>query len=509
MFLKKKKSKKGFTLVELVVVIAVIAVLSAVSIGAYFGVIAQANLSNDEQMVAMLNKNLQTEYLNEKPETVSDMYHKLQSLGYTSENLKTYSSNYHYVYDKGDNRFYLFDKEDKCVYPTIKEDYSSMVALYREGGVGDYVSTVSNYLLLESVYDQSAFNNAFKDGNSYKTTTFEVNDMYFYVNADINITLIGSGSYNESSNVKVDNVTYPNLVVRKNIDISSKDKPIEIESGGDATLSDAVVKEDVEKAYTKDIIEDVSGITVEKDKDVLGKVNKKEYGTLTFDGVTFIDYYPHNAFAFNCLQFKKIIFNNCTFIHTTSKSGWALWLVGNYTTYEVTNCTFNTTRGLNLIRLTTEGNKIENNTFNLISDGNGKNNAIKLSDERTATTGDMDLQLGWGYGYENIPTTPYISIKNNTFQEVNSVFVLTTNLVDKYHWYADSKTPDTHEYNDHFINTETGQSNGKIKKIFNFESNIYNENTKAILDPDYEDSIYSDYVSAGENIKSDLISIMK
>ena len=44
-----KKTKKGFTLVELVVVIAVIAILAAVSVGAYFGVTDSANKSRLEQ----------------------------------------------------------------------------------------------------------------------------------------------------------------------------------------------------------------------------------------------------------------------------------------------------------------------------------------------------------------------------------------------------------------------------------------------------------------------------
>ena len=35
---KKKKSLKGFTLVELVVTIAVIAILAGVAVGAYFGI---------------------------------------------------------------------------------------------------------------------------------------------------------------------------------------------------------------------------------------------------------------------------------------------------------------------------------------------------------------------------------------------------------------------------------------------------------------------------------------
>lgn len=45
---KKKKSLKGFTLVELVVTIAVIAILAAVSVGAYFGITKSANISKLE-----------------------------------------------------------------------------------------------------------------------------------------------------------------------------------------------------------------------------------------------------------------------------------------------------------------------------------------------------------------------------------------------------------------------------------------------------------------------------
>lgn len=45
----RRKTKKGFTLVELVVVIAVIAILAAVSVGAYFGITDSANSSNATQ----------------------------------------------------------------------------------------------------------------------------------------------------------------------------------------------------------------------------------------------------------------------------------------------------------------------------------------------------------------------------------------------------------------------------------------------------------------------------
>lgn len=54
-----KKAKKGFTLVELVVVIAVIAILSAVSVGAYFGIITQARNSAAEQDASQVKTSLQ------------------------------------------------------------------------------------------------------------------------------------------------------------------------------------------------------------------------------------------------------------------------------------------------------------------------------------------------------------------------------------------------------------------------------------------------------------------
>ena len=53
-----KKSKKGFTLVELVVVIAVIAILAAVSVGAYFGVTESAKNSQAQQEGKAVHTNI-------------------------------------------------------------------------------------------------------------------------------------------------------------------------------------------------------------------------------------------------------------------------------------------------------------------------------------------------------------------------------------------------------------------------------------------------------------------
>ena len=54
----KKKTKKGFTIVELVIVIAVIAILSAVLIPTFAGLINKANISADKTLVRNLNTSL-------------------------------------------------------------------------------------------------------------------------------------------------------------------------------------------------------------------------------------------------------------------------------------------------------------------------------------------------------------------------------------------------------------------------------------------------------------------
>ncbi len=50
-----KKTKKGFTLVELLVVIAILAILATVSVVGYTSFINKANMSVDEQFVAQMN----------------------------------------------------------------------------------------------------------------------------------------------------------------------------------------------------------------------------------------------------------------------------------------------------------------------------------------------------------------------------------------------------------------------------------------------------------------------
>lgn len=53
-----KKTKKGFTIVELVIVIAVVAILAAVLVPTFAGLIKKAQISNDQTLVRNLNTSL-------------------------------------------------------------------------------------------------------------------------------------------------------------------------------------------------------------------------------------------------------------------------------------------------------------------------------------------------------------------------------------------------------------------------------------------------------------------
>ena len=77
-----RKSKKGFTIVELVIVIAVIAILAAVLIPTFANLIRQANKSSDTQLVKNMNTILSAaEALNGKNETMADALQDILDAG--------------------------------------------------------------------------------------------------------------------------------------------------------------------------------------------------------------------------------------------------------------------------------------------------------------------------------------------------------------------------------------------------------------------------------------------
>lgn len=103
-----KKTKKGFTIVELVVVIAVIAILAAVLIPTFISVVNRAKVSNDNQLVRNLNTALITEEADgNKAENMSQAISIAEDYGYKLDNLQAKAEGYVLLWNQTTNRFYV------------------------------------------------------------------------------------------------------------------------------------------------------------------------------------------------------------------------------------------------------------------------------------------------------------------------------------------------------------------------------------------------------------------
>ncbi len=117
-----KKTKKGFTLVELLVVIAILAILATVSVVGYTSFINKANMSVDQQAVEQINNYLQAYELSDgKPANVNEV---INALAEGNLNIKDYvplAKGMFFYWVKGENRVIYVDADDKIVFP---EDYA-------------------------------------------------------------------------------------------------------------------------------------------------------------------------------------------------------------------------------------------------------------------------------------------------------------------------------------------------------------------------------------------------
>lgn len=113
-----RKSKKGFTIVELVIVIAVIAILAAVLIPTFANLIRQANKSSDTQLVKNMNTILSAaEALNGKNETMADALQDILDAGYSVEKLTPTTEKCHIVWNQKTDRMIFLDENFEVEYP--------------------------------------------------------------------------------------------------------------------------------------------------------------------------------------------------------------------------------------------------------------------------------------------------------------------------------------------------------------------------------------------------------
>ncbi len=361
----KRTNKKGFTIVELVIVVAVIAILAAVLIPTFGGIIEKANLAKDQQMVNYMNQELAIEDALNDFEHAGDAINALAAYGFYGDKLAPFTKGYHYAYSLEKNTMYVIDDECNIIFPEANGvAASSLWALYGDSDTY-YVEGITKYVATTSVLNQAHFSAKFVNGE-----TIDLAGNVCYVNntaAGKTVTLINGTVSAEATGFNATGATA--LAVKEASSFSSGD-----------TVEDSVVKLSEIKAIN-------DGITIK------GSV-------IDLSGL------PANTSGMSLGG--TVVIEDCTFIGVGK---WALELsVGADIT--VKNCTFNCSRGINLVgkyigNSSSANVTIEGNTFNLTDSKKGA--AVQLGD----FTGVADSTL----------SVISINMKNNTINGVAGVMI--------------------------------------------------------------------------------------
>ena len=195
-----KKTKRGFTIVELVIVIAVIAILAAVLIPTFASVIKKANLSADQQAVTTMNKQLAIADVDEDIDSLPDAITALADAGLDLEDYKPLTKDHYFYFTvvDGTPTVLLADKEDNVVFPeNAKEsDTAKWFSLSGAAPVDKNFKAVNGVATIDTGAQlATAIQNA-KDG---KDTISNVT-----LNADVNLRGAGVDFGKVSSDLTID-----------------------------------------------------------------------------------------------------------------------------------------------------------------------------------------------------------------------------------------------------------------------------------------------------------------
>ena len=241
--MKNKKTKKGFTLVELLVVITILAVLATVSVIGYRSFTKKAQISNDTSLVAQLNLALKAnEATDGKPENPTEVLNIMEENGFNVEKLTPTTSKYNIVWNQEANEFALLNEENGVVYGTSTNDYRTWKFLDQY----EVDSNYSVYLKGEKTLETLEVTTGLDVGKNTSTAvtytnsearekvllrtnegTLEVNakndSVYHYGIADkVVVTAVADHSYDEFGKVKGNiEVAKGHVVVTPNAEVES------------------------------------------------------------------------------------------------------------------------------------------------------------------------------------------------------------------------------------------------------------------------------------------------
>ena len=408
-----KKTKRGFTIVELVIVIAVIAILAAVLIPTFASVIKKANLSADQQAVTTMNKQLAIADVDEDIDSLPEAITALAKAGLDLEDYKPLTKDHYFYFTvvDGTPTIILADKNDDIVFPAglTKEDTTSWYSLSGITPV-EKVDIVENNAVVNNGAQLAYVIDAAKTGKE------EVSNVT--LNADVNLRGAGVDFGKVKSNLTIDGNG------NKTISNGRSDENALTSTGGEFAVNEYGFGfiGTVEKGATV-TIKDVtlegffSGNTIgnhEKGANTVGLIAGYVYGTLILENVTIKNstvygYQKVGAIVGQILG-GEVILKNVTFENVT--------VIGNTEVATIAGI-MNSTATITLENTTTDGITVEST-----AKGQFKGSEITPNAELTSALSAASLSLN---------ADSYFFICNNVAQ---TSFWFAGAVTTDWAWYA-------------------------------------------------------------------------
>ena len=233
--MKIRKTKKGFTIVELVIVIAVIGVLTAILVPTFISLTAKANKASDQSLVANLNTALKMQEAEDgaKNPTMHDAVLDLDAQGFDLGKLVTKSKE-SLLWNMETNQFELEKDQSGAKYWKIYDaaPASSTVSVYAKGnnfgtsvsvsGVGFDAGYVNNIATVN--YSGGAAGNDVVIRTNGFDTTLNVNTdgnvKHYGSVGQLNIEKVAMESFHEHGTARSVNLTKGNFVIEQTGDVT-------------------------------------------------------------------------------------------------------------------------------------------------------------------------------------------------------------------------------------------------------------------------------------------------
>lgn len=168
-----KHNRKGFTLVELLVVIAILAILATVAVVGYSSFIESGKQSNDETLVAQMNKILEAnEMVDGKNDGIVEAINDVLNEGITYDQFTLSVSGHIIAWDKGTDRFVIVDSDKADGYETIENSTKTALTANNDGNYvinDDMIIDLSEKITLDDKHIEINANVIFVGGEIYSS----------------------------------------------------------------------------------------------------------------------------------------------------------------------------------------------------------------------------------------------------------------------------------------------------------------------------------------------------